>query len=136
MSPVTSTFSRVQHLLQAEPGISLPLVLQNSVGLSNNLSRLLAACNSVSYLAFSFIGLLLIERAGRRHLMMWGAAGQCVCYILIAALLSQASNTDKDATFGAAATAFFFLYYVFFGICWQVSFCFSHLPCRWLFTQL
>jgi MFS family permease len=97
----------------------LPLVLQNSVGLSNNLARLLAACNSVSYLAFSFIGLLLIERAGRRHLMMWGAAGQCVCYILIAALLSQATNTDTGAKFGAGATAFFFLYYVFFGICWQ-----------------
>ncbi|KAK7047782.1 hypothetical protein VNI00_006110 [Paramarasmius palmivorus] len=80
----------------------LPLVLQNSVGLSNTLSRLLAACNSVSYLVFSFAGLVLIERAGRRKLMMWGAAGQA-----------------GGQTFGAAATAFFFLYYVFFGICWQ-----------------
>ena len=51
--------------------------------------------------------------------MMWGAAGQCVCYILISALLSQ-SNGPNGAKFGAGATAFFFLYYVFFGICWQV----------------
>lgn len=100
---------------------SLPLVLQNSVGLSNNLSRLLAACNSVSYLIFSFAGLLLIERAGRRKLMMWGAAGQFVCYACIAGLLSQTGDPGHGAEFGAGATAFFFLYYVFFGICWQVS---------------
>ncbi|KAF9447054.1 general substrate transporter [Macrolepiota fuliginosa MF-IS2] len=97
----------------------LPLVLQNSVGLSNNLSRLLAACNSVSYLFFSFFGLLLIETAGRRKLMMWGAAGQCVCYILITGLLSKANDPVSGPSFGAGATAFFFLYYVFFGICWQ-----------------
>lgn len=97
----------------------LPLVLQNSVGLSNSLSRLLAACNSVSYLIFSFAGLLLIERAGRRKLMMWGAAGQCVCYAFISALLSRTTNPTNGKKFGAASTAFFFLYYVFFGVCWQ-----------------
>ncbi|ESK83955.1 hexose carrier protein [Moniliophthora roreri MCA 2997] len=97
----------------------LPLVLQNSVGLSNTLARLLAACNSVSYLVFSFAGLVLIERAGRRKLMMWGAAGQSACYILITGLLSQADPSPTGAKYGAGATAFFFLYYVFFGICWQ-----------------
>lgn len=70
---------------------------------------------------FSFAGLVLIERAGRRKMMMWGAAGQCVCYIFISGLLSQTGNATNGSQFGAAATAFFFLYYVFFGICWQVS---------------
>ncbi|KAF8197103.1 hypothetical protein BJ912DRAFT_1020959 [Pholiota molesta] len=84
----------------------LPLVLQNSVGLSNQLARLLAACNSLSYLFFSFAGLLLIERAGRRKLMMWGAAGQCVCYIFISALLSQSDGSASGLKFGAGATAF------------------------------
>ncbi|KAK0452930.1 general substrate transporter [Desarmillaria tabescens] len=92
----------------------LPLVLQNSVGLSNRLSRLLAACNAISYLVFSFAGLHLIERAGRRKLLIWGAAGQAVCYIFISALLSQGGTN-----YGAAATAFFFVYYIFFGVCWQ-----------------
>ncbi|KAF9530810.1 general substrate transporter [Crepidotus variabilis] len=97
----------------------LPLVLQNSVGLSNRLSRLLAACNSVSYLVFSFFGLALIERAGRRKMMMWGAAGQAVCYIFISALLSQTDNSVNGHKYGIGATAFFFIYYLFFGIFWQ-----------------
>jgi nitrate/nitrite transporter NarK len=100
---------------------SLPLVLQNSVGLSNNLSRLLAACNSVSYLLFSFAGIVLIERAGRRKLMMWGAAGQCVCYMFISGFLAQADDPVYGTRYGAGATVFFFTYYLFFGICWQVG---------------
>ncbi|KAJ7083996.1 general substrate transporter [Mycena belliarum] len=98
---------------------SLPLVLQNSVGLSNNMARFLAAWNSVSYLLFSFAGIVLIERAGRRKLMMWGAAGQCLCYMFISAFLSQADDPVNGARYGAAATVFFFVYYLFFGICWQ-----------------
>ncbi|KAJ6552061.1 hypothetical protein DFH09DRAFT_1319456 [Mycena vulgaris] len=112
------------QLMQQLVGINvtsyyLPLVLQNSVGLSNNLSRLLAACNSVSYLLFSFAGIFLIERAGRRKLMMWGAAGQCVCYMFISGFLSQADDPVYGARYGAGATVFFFTYYLFFGICWQ-----------------
>ena len=116
VSPVDSRLQRASKLTILS---SLPLVLQNSVGLSNNLARLLAACNSVSYLAFSFLGIVLIERAGRRKLMMWGAAGQAVCYVLISAMLSQASDPVNGTKFGAGATTFFFVYYVFFGICWQ-----------------
>ncbi|KAJ7773662.1 general substrate transporter [Mycena maculata] len=112
------------QLMQQLVGINvtsyyLPLVLQNSVGLSNNLARLLAACNSVSYLVFSFAGIVLIERAGRRKLMMWGAAGQCMCYMFISAFLSQADDPVHGARYGAGATVFFFAYYLFFGICWQ-----------------
>ncbi|KAJ6558288.1 general substrate transporter [Mycena capillaripes] len=112
------------QLMQQLVGINvtsyyLPLVLQNSVGLSNNLSRLLAACNSVSYLLFSFAGIVLIERAGRRKLLMWGAAGQCVCYMFISGFLSQADDPVNGTRYGAGATVFFFTYYLFFGICWQ-----------------
>jgi hypothetical protein len=53
--------------------------------------------------------------------MMWGSAGQCVCYIVITGLLSKASDPVSGSKFGAGATAFFFLYYVFFGVCWQVG---------------
>ncbi|KAG6852890.1 hypothetical protein C0991_008340 [Blastosporella zonata] len=67
------------------------------------------------------MGLLLIEKAGRRKLMMWGAAGQFLCYAFISGLLSKADDPEHGKQFGAGATAFFFLYYLFFGICWQAS---------------
>ncbi|KAJ7328938.1 general substrate transporter [Mycena albidolilacea] len=112
------------QLMQQLVGINvtsyyLPLVLQNSVGLSNNMARLLAAWNSVSYLLFAFAGIVLIERAGRRKLLMWGAAGQCVCYMFISGFLSQADDPVNGTRYGVGATVFFFAYYLFFGICWQ-----------------
>ncbi len=48
----------------------LPLVLIQSIGLSVELSRLLAACNSVSYFLFSLIGIPNVEKWGRRKMMM------------------------------------------------------------------
>ncbi|KAL0258638.1 hypothetical protein SLS55_006135 [Diplodia seriata] len=98
----------------------LPYVLINSVGLDNNLARLLAACNSVSYLLFSLIGIPNVERWGRRKMMIYAAAGQCMCYLFITICLRYAQpqySTSKQ--WASASVAFFFLYYVFFGIGWQ-----------------
>lgn len=94
-----------------------------SVGLSNNLARLLAACNSVSYLLFSLIGIPNVERWGRRKMMMYAAAGQFFCYTIITICIryneldSLAEETRRK--WAEASIAFFFLYYVFFGIGWQ-----------------
>ncbi|KAI5921327.1 general substrate transporter [Camillea tinctor] len=101
----------------------LPLVLISSVGLDEKLARLLAACNSVSYLLFSLIGIPNVERWGRRKMMMYAAFGQFVCYAVITICIRY----NEDPTLGEvvrtqwaeASIAFFFLYYVFFGIGWQ-----------------
>lgn len=101
----------------------LPTVLIESVGLSNKMARLLAACNSVSYLLFSLIGIPNVERWGRRKMMMYAAAGQFFCYVIITICirynedLSIAYETRRSWAKGSIA--FFFLYYVFFGIGWQ-----------------
>lgn len=98
----------------------LPTVLIESVGLTNNLARLLAACNSVSYLLFSLIGIPNVERWGRRKMLMFAAAGQCFCYTLITALLRYSEKPGypeaSQEKVASASIAFFFLYYVFFGI--------------------
>ncbi|PVI00209.1 general substrate transporter [Periconia macrospinosa] len=101
----------------------LPTVLIESVGLSNSLARLLAACNSVSYLLFSLIGIPNVERWGRRKMMMYAAAGQFFCYLIITICiryneLETLSETTRRS-WAEASIAFFFLYYVFFGIGWQ-----------------
>ena len=101
----------------------LPTVLIESVGLTNNLARLLAACNSVSYLLFSLIGIPNVERWGRRKMMMYAAAGQFFCYAIITICIrynEMDSLPDEiKRKWAEASIAFFFLYYVFFGIGWQ-----------------
>ncbi|KAF2202177.1 general substrate transporter [Delitschia confertaspora ATCC 74209] len=101
----------------------LPTVLIVSVGLSNRLARLLAACNSVSYLLFSLIGIPNVERWGRRKMMMYAAAGQCFCYTIITICIRYTEDTSISAAtqiqWAKGSIAFFFLYYVFFGIGWQ-----------------
>lgn len=99
----------------------LPTVLIESVGLSNNLARLLAACNSVSYLLFSLIGIPNVERWGRRKMMMYAAAGQffCYCIITICIRYNELYPGATGVSWAKASIGFFFLYYVFFGIGWQ-----------------
>ena len=101
----------------------MPTVLINSVGLTNELARLLAACNSVSYLLFSLIAIPNVERWGRRRLLMFGAAGQGFCYLVITILLRYSVDPSftpqSQKTIASASIAFFFLYYVFFGIGFQ-----------------
>lgn len=101
----------------------LPTVLIESVGLSNSLARLLAACNSVSYLLFSFIGIPNVERWGRRKMMMYAAAGQCFCYVIITICIRYnedlSISPETRQQWAKGSIAFFFLYYVFFGIGWQ-----------------
>lgn len=96
----------------------LPTVLTKSVGLSETLARLLTACNSVQYLCFSMIGIPNVERWGRRMLMIFGATGMCFCYIFITALIqyNEMPEYPHRHDVASASVAFFFLYYVFFGI--------------------
>jgi MFS family permease len=101
--------------------VSLPTVLIQSVGLTEKLARLLAACNSVSYLLFSFISIPNIEKWGRRNMMLYASLGQGCCYLLITILLrfNEKDGYAHQNEVASASIAFFFLYYVFFGIGWQ-----------------
>jgi hypothetical protein len=89
--------------------------------LTEKLARLLAACNSVSYLLFSFISIPNIEKWGRRNMMLYASLGQGCCYLLITILLrfNEMDGYAHKNEVAAASIAFFFLYYVFFGIGWQ-----------------
>ncbi|KAE8352514.1 general substrate transporter [Aspergillus coremiiformis] len=99
----------------------LPTVLIESVKLSEMLARLLAACNSVSYLIAATLAIPKIDGWGRRKLMMWCALGQGVCYLLITVLLRFNEKPDfpNQSQVASAAVAFFFCYYLFFGCGFQ-----------------
>ena len=121
----------------------LPVVLNKSVGLSAATSRLLSGVNATTYLLATFIGLIFIEKWGRRRLMMYGALGQCVCWFLIATLLGAGqmakiadkagkplvgnaihssltdSESPKEKRLAEASVVFFFIFNIFFGAGWQ-----------------
>ncbi|OMP81755.1 Sugar transporter STL1 [Diplodia seriata] len=94
----------------------LPTVLIEYVGVSNATSRLLTACNASSYLVFSCVAVPLVERWGRRSLMMLSTAGQGVAFLVITVLLRFAGEREDGHAFASASIAFFFLYYIAFGI--------------------
>jgi hypothetical protein len=88
------------------------------------MARLLAAVNSVSYLLFSTIGIPNVERWGRRKMLMYAAAGQCFCYLIITVMIryNELPGYAHQTEVAKASVAFFFLYYIFFGIGFQVWF--------------
>lgn len=115
------------QVLQQMTGINiicyyLPYVLTESVGLDGSKARLLAAVNAMTYLGSTFVGLAFVERWGRRRLMMYGALGQCCCWLAITLLLDSASAvglSTRQQQLGSAAVLFFFLFNFFFGASWQ-----------------
>lgn len=87
----------------------LPTVLKTSVGLSEEMSRLLTACNAISYMIFSGLAVLLVERMGRRGLMIMSTFGQFVCFLIITILLCFAEKAINGKAYASASVAFFFL---------------------------
>ncbi|EXK44431.1 hypothetical protein FOXG_18729 [Fusarium oxysporum f. sp. lycopersici 4287] len=108
------------QLMQQFGGINImsyymPTVLINSVGLSESMARLLSACNAVSYLIFSSIAILLVERWGRRGLMLLSTSGQLLSFLVITILLRYAVGDMKEPL-GSASVAFFYFYFISFGV--------------------
>lgn len=94
----------------------LPTVLMNSVGLSDSLARLLTACNSVSYFVFTCLSVPLVEKCGRRGLMLMSTFGQFLSFLTITILLRFASSQPTGSNVASASIAFFFLFYISFGM--------------------
>lgn len=95
-----------------------PVVYQNAMHLSRNLSLILGGCTSLAYLFGSIIPLWSMDRFGRRASLMVSAAGLCFCFVMAAILLSI--GTTQCAY---AATAFVFIFQIFLG--------FGYLPVPW-----
>lgn len=92
------------------------------MGLSRNLSLILGGCTSLTYLVGSVIPLFTVDRFGRRALLMFSATGLCICFALVAGLLSAGS---VSCAYGA--TAMVFLFQIFLGLGW--------LPMPWFYPS-
>ncbi|KAJ9656822.1 hypothetical protein H2198_004710 [Neophaeococcomyces mojaviensis] len=108
----------INQMFQQISGINLityyiPNVLQNEVGLSPFLAKLIAACNGTEYFMASWIAVFTIEKVGRRKLMLFGAAGMSICMIILAITDSIGSSQS-----GIAETVFLFLFNTCFAVGW------------------
>ncbi|EME44677.1 hypothetical protein DOTSEDRAFT_24674 [Dothistroma septosporum NZE10] len=104
------------QFMQQLSGINLityyaPVIFQQSIGLSHNLSLLLAGFNGVAYFLSSLVPVWLLDRLGRRKLMLFAAAGQACCMAVLAGTVSEGSRSA-----GLAAVVMLFLFNFFFAV--------------------
>ncbi|KAF9040276.1 general substrate transporter [Hymenopellis radicata] len=107
------------QMMQQVSGINLityyaPVIFQKSVGMSRDMSLLLSGFNGLAYFLSSLVPIPLIERLGRRKLMLFGATGQCICMVLLAAMTQDTGNKAK----GLVAAVCLFLFNFFFSVGW------------------
>ncbi|KAF2704029.1 general substrate transporter [Pleomassaria siparia CBS 279.74] len=93
-----------------------PIILEKSIGMSELMSRILTGCNATSYAISSALCFWMIERFGRRTLMMGGASLQFFAYLMVA--ISVALLANAPSQWGAVAITFLFFYYAAFGCTW------------------
>ncbi|KAJ6090411.1 hypothetical protein N7486_009226 [Penicillium sp. IBT 16267x] len=92
----------------------LPVVLTRSVGLSSRISLILSACHSMSLMFWGSMAVFLIDRIGRKQLMLIGVTGSSVCFALVAVGLRYGGPDNKEMSI--LAVVFIFVYYVFYGM--------------------
>ncbi|RSL68720.1 hypothetical protein CEP54_002632 [Fusarium duplospermum] len=98
-------------------------LFENSLGFGPEMSRLLAALNGTEYFLASLVALPLIERTGRRKLMLFGAFGMMASMAVLAGTVSTGTAADNGAPqletrYGVTATVFLFVFNSFFAIGW------------------
>lgn len=100
----------------------LALLLEQSLGFAPDISRLISAANGTEYFLASLVAVFLVERVGRRKLMLVGAAGMSACMAIIAGTVSTGVVVDGSPVLGngpgIAAVVMLFLFNTFFAIGW------------------
>lgn len=109
----------VNQMFQQISGINLityyaATIYEGSIGLDGFLSRILAACNGTEYFMASWIPIFIIEKVGRRQLMIFGAVGMSLSMVVLAVTTSFVDQTAP----GIIAAIFLFVFNTFFAIGW------------------
>lgn len=89
----------------------------NALGISEFLSRILAAAGSMDYLFFAFMAYFVIERFGRRRVMMTSATACAICWMVIAISMGLSENGKGNPyKLGIVAVSFFFVFFASFAM--------------------
>ncbi|CAE6442431.1 unnamed protein product [Rhizoctonia solani] len=112
-----ATLGIVIQAFQQITGINLityyATLLFERLGINDLKSRILAACNGTEYFLASLIAVWLIEKVGRRKLMIFGAIGQTITMVLLAVL----GSIDRSST-NLVSAVLLFVFNSFFAIGW------------------
>lgn len=99
-------------------------VLWQSVGITQANSLLISFSTSVINIIGTFIAIALVDRAGRKPLLLIGSAGMAVALSTLAWSFSHAVGTGEDVSLpgfqGAIALVAAHVYVIFFALSWGV----------------
>ena len=108
----------VNQVFQQISGINLityyAAVIYSGLGMSDFMARLLAALNGTEYFIASWPAIWLVERIGRRKLMLFGAIGQAATM----AILAGVNSRPDDKPYQIAGIVFLFVFNTVFAIGW------------------
>jgi len=93
----------------------LTSVLQQQ-GLSPLMSRVISGVNGTCYFLTSLIAIAIIERAGRRPLMLWTALAQGITMVILAGLYNKVEEGNRVAQ--GFSVLMLFLFNTWFSIGW------------------
>ncbi|KAI0660845.1 general substrate transporter [Cubamyces menziesii] len=88
-------------------------LLFERLGIDDVKARIIAAANGTEYFLASLIAIALIDRIGRRPLMLFGAIGQTITMVLLAVL----GSIDTSGT-QVASAVLLFVFNSFFAVGW------------------
>lgn len=92
------------------------IILQDNLGMSQLMARILTGVNATTYCISTALAFWIIERAGRRFLMLSGLGLQGFAYVMVAIAVALLATAPQQ--WGAVAIAFLFFYYAAFGCTW------------------
>ena len=116
----------VNQMFQQISGINLityyiPTLLENQVGMSGTMSRLISALNGTEYFIASWVAVFTVEKFGRRSLMIFGAVGMSLSMVVLAItdnISASHKMTPKGTQAGIAQAVFLFVFNSFFAVGW------------------
>lgn len=88
------------------------VIFEDTLGLSRNMALLLSGFNELEYWLATFIPIPLVDRLGRRPLMLFSAVGQCISMAVLAACIAFPGSK----TAGIVATVSLFVFNTFFAV--------------------
>ncbi|KAH0032981.1 general substrate transporter, partial [Aureobasidium melanogenum] len=89
------------------------VVFENSLGFNPTFARLLTGVLGTEYFLAALVALFVVDRLGRRRLMMWNAGGMGLAMMVAGIGLSTGTKSGAYA-----ATVMIFLFNTFFAIGW------------------